>query len=68
MTLGQDSLIDPEYDCCSEADGGHEGMGATIVACVDAPPVLDPAEHVLDLVPLSIERRIVWDWHFPVRL
>lgn len=63
----QDSLIDPEYNARGDADGGHEGMGATIVACVDAPPVLDLAEHVLDLVPLAIERRIVRNWRFPVR-
>ena len=38
-----------------DADGGHEGVGASVVAGVDAPPVLEPAEHVLDLVPLAIE-------------
>ena len=38
-------------------------MGAAIVAGVDAAPVLEPAEHVFDLVSLSIEARIVWDWH-----
>jgi hypothetical protein len=30
-------------------------MGAAIVAGVDAPPVLELAEHVLDFVALSIE-------------
>ena len=61
-------MIDPEFNGRGDADGGHEGMGATIVARVDAPPVLDPAEHILDFVPLSIERRVVWNGHFPVPL
>ena len=30
-------------------------MGASVVAGVDAPPVLELAEHVLDLVALAIE-------------
>ena len=36
-------------------------MGASIVAGVDAPPVLDAPEGVLDLVALSIERLVVVD-------
>ena len=34
-------------------------VGASIIARVDAPPVLQPAEHILDLVALAVERAIV---------
>ena len=34
-------------------------MSAPVVACRDAPPILDPAEHVLDLVALAIELLVV---------
>ena len=30
-------------------------MGAAVVACVDAPPVLEFAEHILDLVAALVE-------------
>ena len=46
----QDSLIDPEDDGCGDSDGGHEGVGAAIIAGVDAPPVFEPTEHILDFV------------------
>ena len=36
-------------------------MGASVVTGVDAPPVLEPAEHVLDLVPLAIENAVMFD-------
>ncbi len=32
-------MIEPEDDGCGDAYGGHEGVGATVVAGVDAPPV-----------------------------
>ena len=41
-------------------------MGAAIVAGVDTPPVLEFAEHVLDLVAFSVERLVVWYLDFPV--
>ena len=34
-------MIEPEDDGGGDADGGHEGVGAAVVAGVDAPPVLD---------------------------
>ena len=34
-------------------------MGAAIIAGVDAAPVLESAEHVLDLVPAAVERGVV---------
>ena len=37
-------------------------MGASVVAGVDASPVLEPAEHVLDLVALAVEGFVVWDF------
>jgi hypothetical protein len=35
------------------------GVYASVVAGVDAPPVLELAEHVLDLVALAVERSVV---------
>ena len=34
-------------------------MGASVVACVDAAPVLEFAEHVLDPVALAVEHCVV---------
>ena len=39
-------------------------MGASIVASVDAPPVLEPAEHDLDLMALAIKDSVVRDGCF----
>jgi hypothetical protein len=39
-------------------------VGAAIVSGVDAPPVLEPAEHVLDLVPLPLKGLVVVDLDF----
>ena len=41
-------------------------LGATVVSGVDAPPVLESAEHVLDFVALSIEDGVVGDGGFPI--
>jgi hypothetical protein len=59
-------LIEPEDDGCGNADGGHEGVGAAVVAGVDTAPVLEPAEHVLDLMPASIEGGVVRDLNLAV--
>ena len=48
-------LSDPKDDDGCDADGGHEGMSASVVASVDAPPIFELSEHVFDLVPLAIE-------------
>ena len=58
----------PEDDGCGDADGGHERVGASVIAGMDAAPVLEFAEHVLDLVTLSIEGRVVRDGHLSVGL
>ena len=36
-------------------------MSASIVACMDAPPVFESSEHVLDLVALAIEHAVMFD-------
>jgi len=36
-------------------------MGAAIITGMNAAPILEPAEHVLDLVTLTIERSVVFD-------
>ena len=41
-------------------------MGATVVSGVDAPPVLEAAEHVLDFVALFVEDGVVGDRGFAV--
>jgi hypothetical protein len=41
-------------------------VGAAIVASVDAPPILEPAEHVLDTMTLAIEGSVVRDLDFAV--
>jgi hypothetical protein len=56
---GQDSLIWPEDDGCGEADGGHEGVGASIVTRMDASRVHEFPEHVLDPVTLGVEHCVV---------
>jgi hypothetical protein len=66
-TWAQDSLWQPENDGCSDADGGHECVGASIATGVDAAPVLELSEHVLDLVTLAVEGGVERDGHFAVR-
>ena len=58
----------PEDDGCGDADGGHECVCASVVTGVDASPVFELPEHVLDLVTLAIEGRVVRDGHLAVRL
>ena len=58
----------PEDDGCGDADGRHEGVGAAVVAGVNAAPVLEFAEHILDFVTLEIECGVVRDGHFAVCL
>ena len=41
-------------------------MGASVVAGVDAAPVLEPAEHVLDSVALFVQGGVVRDRGFAV--
>ena len=43
-------------------------MGASIVAGVDAAPVLEPAEHVLDAMALAVECLVMRDRNFAVGL
>ena len=41
-------------------------MGAAIITGVDAAPLLESAELVLDLVPAAVERGVARDWCLPV--
>jgi hypothetical protein len=38
-----------------------EGVGASIVKGMDAPPAFEPAEHIFDSVPLAIEDAVMFD-------
>lgn len=49
-----------------DADGRHECVGASVVAGVDAPPVLEPAEQVFDLLTLAVERPVMFQRRLPV--
>jgi hypothetical protein len=40
-------------------------MGASVIAGSDAPPILEPCEHILDFVALLIERLVVGQRDFP---
>jgi hypothetical protein len=52
-------LIDPEDECGGENDSGQEGVSAAIVSGMNAWPVLEASEGVLDFVALAVENRIV---------
>src|SRR5664279_697953 len=41
-------------------------MGASVVTRVDAPPVFEPAEHILDFMALAIERAVMFDRYFSI--
>ena len=66
QTLGSGLIVDPENDGCCYADGGHKGVGTSVVACVDAPPVFQASEHDLDFMALSVEHGVVGDVDFAV--
>jgi len=51
---------------CGDTDCGHEGVGAAIVARVNASPVFDFAEHILDAMTLAIEGAVMRDRDFAV--
>jgi hypothetical protein len=39
-------------------------MGTSVVSSGDATPVFDAAEHILDVVALSVEGFVVWQFDF----
>ena len=41
-------------------------MGAAVVSGVGAPPILEPFEHVLDLVALLVEDGVMGDRDLPI--
>jgi len=49
-------------------NGGQKGVGAAIIAGVNAAPVLEPAEHILDFVALALKGLVVVDMDFAVGL
>ncbi len=59
-------MIEPEDDGCCDADGGHEGVGAAVIAGVDASPILDFGEQVLDQVALFVDCLVVVILHLSV--
>ena len=61
-------MIEPEDDGCCDADGGHEGVGAAVIAGVDASPILDFGEQVLDQVALFVDCLVVVILHLSVSL
>lgn len=48
-----------------DTDGREECVGAWVIACGDASPVLELGEEVLDLMALAIERLAVSEGDFP---
>jgi len=50
------------------APGRHEGVRASVIAGVDAPPVLQSGEHGLDPVALAVERLVVLDLDLAIGL
>jgi hypothetical protein len=51
----------PEHDGCGEGDGGEEDLWASVVACSDPPPVLEPSEHDLDPVASFVAALVMLD-------
>ena len=58
----------PKDDSCGDADGGHRGVCAAVVAGVNASSVLELPKHIFDFGTLAIENCIVRDVHLTVRL
>lgn len=56
----------PERDEDGDGDGGQEVPGEFVVACVDAPEVLDAAESVFDEMPIPITPFVIDDFALPV--
>jgi hypothetical protein len=61
-------LIDAEDDSSWDVDGREGSMRAPVVSGVDASPVFEPPEHVLDLVALAVKDTVVADGYFAVGL
>jgi hypothetical protein len=59
-------LIEEECDGCGDTDGREEGVGATVVAGGDTPPVLEFGEEVLDFVALAVECLVVVERRFTI--
>ena len=55
-----------EDDGCRDCYGRHEGMDASVLAGVGAPPVFQSSEHDLDFMALSIVNGVLGDVDFAV--
>ena len=51
---------EPEDGGGGDDDGGHEGVGAAVVASMDAPPILEAPEHTFAMA-LTVEGAVVCD-------
>ncbi|MXO64547.1 hypothetical protein [Altericroceibacterium endophyticum] len=60
------ALIQLGDDGCCDADIGRESVGASIIVGLDAAPVLELSDHILDLVPLVLDYGIVLDLNLPI--
>jgi len=47
--------------CASEVDEGQEADGPTVIACGEAPEVLEPVDASLDLVPHFVDPLVMAD-------
>ena len=54
-------MIEPEDDGCGDADRGHEGVRASIVAGCDPSSVFEASEHSLNFVAVLLELFIIRD-------
>jgi hypothetical protein len=48
--------LEPPSDEGGDGDSDHEGLDVAVEACGEAPPVLEAAEHALDVIALAIFR------------
>src|SRR5271156_5866373 len=57
---------EPEGDGCGDADCREVGVGAAVVAGVDAPPIFEATKHVFDPVTLFVEDGVIGDGDLPI--
>lgn len=48
-------LIEREGDEIGDCYCGQGGLSTPVIACVDAPPAFEFAEHILDFVTLALK-------------
>ncbi|MEY9585638.1 hypothetical protein ABIA25_004946 [Sinorhizobium fredii] len=50
--------LDSPNDCCGELDSRHEVSRELVIACCDAPPILEPAEHAFHQVSPFVDASV----------